>query len=329
MGSIRNLAMSFSGKKTYLRDCRFAAILKQNYAQMTNSSYFSDREKGERSRTDEKISNHVWGGLYGLIQGRINDGSFGYKFPIMCPDDRGPYGTDPDAFWRVAKAEIPDLPELVHDQDIPDMYAILDLLQFSARAVAQPTQRNYHDFFGHYHLSFNRDAGLANFVSNVNLIFARNGIAFELTSEGSIQRLGPPGLREELRQAVFHTGDDETDQLLEESRRRILLPHPTDRFDAIEKIWDAFERIKTLESGRNKKEKAERLMERAITPSTPKFGEQIKTEARELTSIGNTMRIRHSETDRESLDSLEQVDYLFHRMFSFLLFVLRKTQRVT
>ncbi len=294
---------------------------------MTELLYFSDREKGERARTDETISKRVWGGLYGLIQGRIDDGSFGYRYPEMCDDGRGPCGTDRDAFWLTAHAEIPDLPEHVRDREVPDMYAILDLLEFGARAVAQPIQRNYHEFFGHYHLDFKRDVGLTDFISTVNRLFARNGIAFKLTSEGSIQRLGPPGLREELRQAVFQTGDVETDRLLEDSRRRILSPHPTDRHDAIEKIWDAFERIKTLESGQNKREQAERLIDQAITPSTPKFREYIEAEAKELTSIGNTLRIRHSETNKEPLSSLEQVDYLFHRMFSFLLFVLRKTQR--
>ena len=118
--------------------------------------------------------------------------------------------------------------------ELPDTIVILDLLQFCARSVARPIQGSFHSFFGHHHLSFDRDAGLADFFTSVNCFFARNGIAFELTPAGIIERLGPPALREALRQAVFHTGDADTDKLLEEARRRFLSPQLSDRYDAIE-----------------------------------------------------------------------------------------------
>ena len=294
---------------------------------MTDLPYFSDRENGERARIEETITKRVWEALYELIQGRINDGSFGFKFPVVCDDGHVPYGTDYNAFWRTAQAEIPDLPEYVHAQEVPDRYVILDLLEFGARNIAQPIQRDYHGHFRHYHLDFDRNTGLTEFISSVNRLFSRNGIAFELTSEGVIQRLGPPSLREELRRAVFHTGDTVTDRLLEDSRQRILSPDPQDRRDAVEKIWDAFERIKTLEPGANKKEQVNRLIDRSVSSTATKFREIIETEAQALTRIGNTLLIRHSETDKETLDSLEHVDYLFFRMFSFLLLLLKSTQR--
>lgn len=123
------------------------------------------------------------------------------------------------------------------------------------------------------------------------------------------------------------TGDAETDRLLEDARRRILSPHPADRQDALEKLWDAFERIKTLEPGADKRTQATRLLERTVPSASPRFRQFLETEAAELTKIGNTLRIRHSETDKEPLHSLEQADYLFHRMFSFLRLVLRTTGR--
>ena len=43
--------------------------------------YFSDRERGPRPRTAEDISATVWTALRHLIDSRIEDGSFGYKFP--------------------------------------------------------------------------------------------------------------------------------------------------------------------------------------------------------------------------------------------------------
>lgn len=292
-------------------------------------AYFSDRERGPRARTEELIPERVWGALYDLIQGRIDDGSFGASFPEMCPDGRGPIGTDQAAFWRTARAEIPDLPEYLYPGEVPELLVILDLLEFCARSIGQPIPRDYHSHFGHYHLKFDRPAGLAEFVVWVERLFARNGIAFELTAEGVARRLGPPVLRDELRQAVFHTNDTETDRLLEDARRRFLSPQFADRSDAIEKLWDAFERIKTLENGANKQQTAAQLLDRAALPQTPKFRAFLGNEAKELTHIGNSLRIRHSETDKEPLATSEQIDYLFHRLFSFLLLLLRATNRAT
>jgi hypothetical protein len=50
-------------------------------------------------------------------------------------------------------------------------------------------------------------------------------------------------------------------------------------------------------------------------------------EAAELTSSGNSFRIRHSETTQEVLTSLDQVDYLFTRMFAFVRVILKGTGR--
>ena len=76
--------------------------------------------------------------------------------------------------------------------EVPDLLVVLDLLEFCARSVAQPIQRDFHSYFGHYHLDFDRDAGLAELVASVDRLFARNGVAFELTAQGIVRRLGPP-----------------------------------------------------------------------------------------------------------------------------------------
>jgi hypothetical protein len=218
------------------------------------SDYFSDRERGPRPRTLEDIGANVWTGLLHLIQSRIDDGSFGYKFPDVCPDGAGPFGCDARKFDALARAEIPELPDqwLNALSDVPlNTLTILDLLEFCARNVARPIKiGRYHDFFGHYHLNFNRDEGLNEFVADVNRVLARNGIGFELTAEGTAKRRGPALLRDALAGALFHSGDAETDRLLEDSRRLILLPHIEDRRNGLEKLWDAFECIKTLEPGK-------------------------------------------------------------------------------
>ena len=298
-----------------------------------STTYFSERERGPRPRMAEAISQPVRRALLRQIQLGIGNGSYGWRFPEQCGDERGPCGTDERAFWDTAAAEVPDLllPEnasleqALRCADDVDTVVFLDLLEFCARAVARPVQRDYHSYYGHYHLGFDRDAGLTDFLSHVNQLFRRNGVAFELSDEGDARRLGAPGLREELREVEFDTGDAETDRLLTAARQRILSPREEDRRDALEKLWDAFERVKTLETGASKRAQADRLLDR--TAESPRLRELLGQEAMALTEIGNGLRIRHSETTQEPVQTLEQIDYLFHRMFSFLRLVLRATGR--
>lgn len=290
------------------------------------STYFTDREYGARPATIDVIDERLWAGLYSLIQTRIGDGSFGLRFPEQCTDGNGPYGCDAQAFSRVLGAEVPWIVWPLSANEVPDTPIVLDLLEFCASAVGEPIKGSYHSYFGHHHLSWNRGAGLTRFVADVNLLFRRNAVAYELTSIGQARRLLPQPIANALGWAMFQTGDAETDRLLEAARQRFLSPKPEDRQDALEKLWDAFERLKTLEPGANKRAQADALLDLVAAQSSG-FREALGREAAELTTIGNSFRIRHSETTQEALTSPDQVDYLFTRMFAFLRVILKGTGR--
>jgi hypothetical protein len=223
-------------------------------------------------------------------------------------------------------AEVPWIVWPLSADEVPDTPVILDLLEFCASAVGEPIQGSYHSFFGHHHLSWDRDAGLARFVTDVNLLFRRNGVAYELISTGQARRLLPQPVADALGWTMFQTGDAETDRLLEAARQRFVSPRLGDRQDAMEKLWDAFERLKTLEPGASKRAQADALLDRVATAGSG-FRDALGREATELTTIGNSFRIRHSETTQEALTSLDQVDYLFTRMFAFVRVILKGTGR--
>jgi hypothetical protein len=164
-------------------------------------------------------------------------------------------------------------------------------------------------------------------VADVNRIFARNGVAFELTSTGTARRLLPEPLRDALHGAIFRTGDDETDRLLENARRLIVAHDIGQRRDALEKLWDAFERLKTLEAGSDKRTRADALLNRAAGPATPRMRILLGEEAAALTDIGNSFRIRHSEATQEIPAGNDQIDFLFQRMYAFIRLVLKTTGR--
>jgi hypothetical protein len=290
------------------------------------SDYFTDREYGERPPTIDVIDERLWAGLYSLIQTGIGNGSFGQRFPEQCPDGNGPCGCDEQAFRQMLGAEVPWVEWPLSATEVPDTPVILDLLEFCASAVGEPMQGTYHSYFSHYHLSWDREAGLARFVSDVNRLFRRNAVAYELQATGLARRLFPQPIANAFGWTAYHTGDAETDQLLEVASRKFLSPQAQDRQDALEKLWDAFERLKTLEPGANKRAQAEALLDRVAAPASG-FRNVLGQEATELTSIGNRFRIRHSETTQEALSSPDQIDFLFVRMFAFLRLILKGTER--
>lgn len=278
--------------------------------------YFSDREQGPRERTRHEITKRAWGGIVAEVESLVNRGAFGDRFPDECPDGRGLTGTDVRSFSLALQANIPGIQWPLDPNSVPSTLSALDLVEFCYERVAEPMEVSYHSFFGHHHLEFDVEAGRKQFRERVNRIFARNGLAFEIGEHGRVERIAPPVLHEVLASAAFDTGDAELDRMLETARERFLDPDPAVRRESLEKLWDAWERLKTLEPGKDKKESATSLLEKA-SPE-PTFRQAGDDEARTLTSIGNKFQIRHSETSQVPLESGALVDYLFHRLFAMI-----------
>jgi hypothetical protein len=282
--------------------------------------YFSERELGPKPRTEDEIGAAVWGGLVAYINSLIDNGYFGDKFPEMCPDNDGVVGTNRSTMSMAVSAEFPELSiPLEASEKFPTLF-ILDFLEFCHEHVAKPIQGRYHQFFGLHHLSFDVIPGQEEFRQRVNRIFSRNGITFELQSNGQVSRLAPPVVSGLLEQAIFHTGDQFLDSMLESARAKYLNPSLQVRLEALEKLWDAWERIKTLEYPADKKKSVNILLGKAS--SEPNFRERLDSEANELTTIGNNFMIRHTETTKTPILSSAHVDYLFHRMFALVYLVL-------
>lgn len=284
--------------------------------------YFSDRENGPRARTEETISPIVWSGIASTIEALVADGSFGESFPDICGDGGAVVGTDWQKWYNVMRAEVAtEIEWPLSDNQAPATLTVLDLVEFCHLNVSKPIQGAYHSFYKHSHLSFDRAAGQAEFRNRINRLFARNGLAYELGINGKVLRLAPVVLREAIQAAEFHSGDATLDGLLESARTKFLNPNPDVRREALEKLWDAWERIKTIQPGNDKKAQATAILDKAATE--PNFRAALEREAKELNAIGNAFHIRHSETTQTPLESDSHVDYLFHRLFALLQLLLR------
>jgi hypothetical protein len=186
-----------------------------------SADYYSDRVGTPRARTEEAISKRVWDALTAEVQTRVESGAFGSWFPRACPKSTETIGCDASVFWKVAGGHLPDWHQ--NEDELPPTLAILDFLEFCHERVADPVHVNYDAEFGHYHLGFYPAAGQENFRRDINAILTRNGLAYELESNGKIERIPPPVLREALR-TVFSTGDAELDGLLNQAVAKYLSP---------------------------------------------------------------------------------------------------------
>jgi hypothetical protein len=108
------------------------------------------------------------------------------------------------------------------------------------------------------------------------------------------------------------TIDQELNLLIEEAKSRFT--NPKDKRIALEKLWDAFERVKTY-FNHNKQKSAEELVKLISSDFDYEF---IKGEFQTLTTIGNDYRIRHHETNRKEIPQEKHVEYLFFRMLGLL-----------
>ncbi|MFT5814786.1 MAG: hypothetical protein ACI9VT_002554 [Psychroserpens sp.] len=294
--------------------------------------YYSDKINGVQPRDVEIIPPNVWGGIVSIVNGLIVSGAFGKYFPEECPDGQGVYATNEEAFKLSLCAEVLDIEyPFVTEETIgegyfsekkpysPNYLSVLDLIQFCHEHVAKPIQRSHHSFFNHYHLSFDCDEGKEEFRNKVNRILSRNRISYELKDTGNIIRLAPEVLSDALNTARFTTPNSTLNRMLEESRDKFLSPDETIRRESLERLWDAWERIKTVLKPESKKVSATLLLDKCA--SEENFRELLDEEAKKLTTIGNKFHIRHSEVGQVEIKTSGQIDYIFHRLFSFILLV--------
>lgn len=297
--------------------------------------YFSDTERGRKAQTEAHMSPHIWAGIVAHIHSLIATGAFGDHFPEMCPDGAGPIGTDERSFSQVLKAEVPNIEwplKIKQEKDTPfgfdsdaepyapDTIVALDLIQFCYMHTSKPIQNSYHNFFQHYHLSFDIETGRLEFKEKINRIFARNGLAYELQENGSIKRLSSPILGERFEAIKFNTGDLKLNEILEDARNKYLSSNPNVHRESVERLWDAWERLKSIDSPSNKKQSIKNILNNAASESD--FREMLEEEATKLTKIGNTFHIRHSEVDQTEIQRIEHFDYLFHRLLSMILLLM-------
>lgn len=285
---------------------------------MTNE-YFSDKELGSKELNSEDITTNVWNGIVSIYKQFISNNAFSGNFAEQCQDNQGICGCDVYLLENAAKAVISDLKMPIREiskyqeEVLPNKYTVLDFLEFLHKNIQDPHANSYHSHFNHSHYSF-RNNGLkkSEFRNAINQIFSRNGIVFYLDENGQIKRSVPKQMSGIITEIRFNTGDDRLNELFEQAYSKFVLPRKENRIEALEKIWDAFERLKTYFEN-NKKQSATTLIS-LVSEDNFSFQEVMEYEFKSLTDIGNRFQIRHYEKDKIEITNELHIDYLFYRM---------------
>lgn len=280
--------------------------------------FYSDRSKGPKPRQGEVLPLTAKDGLISLFMNKLEANWFAASFPENCHDGNGVTGTNTHAVIANVRAVVPSFEWPPRGARAVEDETVFDLIEYASDHVQLPENAKWHDYFNHYELSFDRSAGEQQFRTEVNQIFYRGGTVFELNFNNRIERHGVPETLKALSLLRPHTGDVALDDLVERGRSGYLSHRPSDRHSARDALWDAFERLKTVEAGKDKKSKVETLLSYV---SSDEFRDVINSDMVALTEVGNQFMIRHHETNKLSVPP-EADDYLVGRISLLIGFLL-------
>ena len=264
-----------------------------------------------------------------------------WKYPLCCQDDGvSIYNYSEHKLLRALKYEIPNLidekyndfvrPEISQNWQTKewtrnyDQYAILDLAEFVYKNAKDYEGVKEHKFYGHTHICFNKKwYAKGNFRYKLNELFEKTGLLYHMNDDGEIERVvSNEAVLSQLKEESSHSDDHSLKELIGSAISFYLKPDISNIQIALEKIWDAFERIKTIYADLEKNESADKLIE-VVSNGEENYKKLLLNEFNQLTIIGNNFRIRHHETNKIEIVDNRHKEYLFNRCCSLLLQCLR------
>ncbi len=292
-------------------------------------SYYTERHgMGSSIEKTYKITPDRYALLLNCCKTYLNH--IAWKFPENCPDGKGICGIDFDNLRTTLKYEIPNL--YFNERNILDLptednetvfFAIFDLIEFIFSNWKDFSDMKFHSYYNHsdFHFSEMRD-GVSIFINDINGTFQKTGLLYHLTEDGIVERIIDNSvLNAETEELVSQIHEEGLQNLLNKAIALYKMPDPSARQASVEKIWDAFERLKTYYDP-NKRKSAEQIVN-DMAKGNSHFKDLFNKEFNELTDIGNEYCIRHHEIGKIDISEAEHYDYLFNRCLSLIATALR------
>lgn len=154
------------------------------------------------------------------------------------------------------------------------------------------------------------------FTAEINAIFNLNDISLKLNN-GKIESIVDSHI---TNSSLVSIGEAGLKELLQEANRY----YENENLKiAVEKLWDAFERLKTYYSPTlDKKKSVNRIIDDMSGNKEP-LKKMFDKEFYELTTIGNSFRIRHHETTKVDIEDSGHYDYFYKRCLSLITTAIR------
>ena len=159
-----------------------------------------------------------------------------------------------------------------------------------------------------FYEKYNADNG---FAAQVNALLKLNGLPYKLEN-GRIESTLDVTIKKKDISAIPERG---LKDLLMEAESYY---NSGNKQIAVEKLWDAFERLKTYYSPMlNKSQSATKIID-DMSGSNADFKTMFEVEFKALTDIGNSFRIRHHEKNKIDITDDRQYDYFYKRCLALI-----------
>lgn len=255
------------------------------------------------------------------------------KFPEYCPDfETVICGVDRNLFHKTLKFEIDGLyydynGNVVCPLDNNfDQYALLDYIEYIAFNIKDVVELEQHQYFRHSHLMLlNTDNIFNKFKLDINEVFKLTALLFTLEDTKRIERITTADKQIDDNKAIINTlNESGLKGLINEAISFYKHPNPAIYHSAVEKLWDALERVKTyyIPIGMDKKNSVETLI-KSMANNQQHYFDLFTKEFITLTEIGNNYRIRHHETNKYDINDENYYEYLFNRCLSLIVLAIK------
>lgn len=255
---------------------------------------YSQRNKKdiEQKRIVLKIKREVRGQLYRILERydskERKSTDTGFQYDVLVSDE---------VFHDIEKFYTPKSynkeGQYVETKDIKEFilftspYYVLDAIEFFEKYCDNSFMAEINMIFNLNDLPLKLDDGKISTPSNSHLV------------KSPLVSIDEVGLKELLQEA---------NKYYEENNIKI----------AVEKLWDAFERLKTYYSPQLDKKKSITKIIEDMSDHNEDFSSMFNKEFNELTVIGNSFRIRHHETTKINIEDKKHYDYLYKRCLNLI-----------
>lgn len=224
-----------------------------------------------------------------------------YNIAYQAADETGwNYNTTiaADVFYDIKQFYVPkyynDKKEYVETASLQDFilfsspFCVLDTIEFFAK----------HSMSG-------------DFEAQINAILKLNEITLQL-SNGKVVSTFDTQINKKSLMAVEEVG-------LKELLQDVIKYYDEGNLQiAVEKLWDAFERLKTYYSPTLDKKKSVNKIVEDMGGKQQAFKDLFENEFHELTTLGNNFRIRHHEVTKIDIQDERHYEYLYKRCLSLI-----------